>query len=128
MRRQFRRLGKLRKYRLCGFRVIDGFRGSKEKIEISISTWGASDEVAVFKEVLKGFEAANPNVKVKLLHIPNDYSTKMNTMISGGTAPDVLFVSDGDFPRWVKQGAFLNINDRVTGSEKSNWMICGKLG
>lgn len=91
---------------------------SNEKVEISISTWGASDELAVFKEVLKGFEAANPNIKVKLLHIPNDYSTKMNTMISGGTAPDVLFVSDGDFPRWVKQGAFLDIQDRVEKSDK----------
>jgi multiple sugar transport system substrate-binding protein len=95
-----------------------GGGSSGGKIEISISSWGAPDERAVFEAVLEEFEKANPDIKVRFIHIPNDYTTKMNTMIAGGTAPDVIFTSDGDFPRWVKQGAFLDITDRVMASTK----------
>ncbi len=87
-----------------------------EKADITVSTWGSPDERKVFESVLEEFRKAHPSIKVKMLHIPSDYATKMNTMIAGGTAPDVIFTSDGDFPRWVKQGAFLDINDRVEAS------------
>ncbi|SFE06315.1 multiple sugar transport system substrate-binding protein [Paenibacillus catalpae] len=89
-----------------------------EKVEISISSWGAPDERKVFEAVLDEFQKANPNIKVKFIHIPNDYTTKMNTMIAGNSAPDVIFTSDGDFPRWVKQGAFLDITQYVEASDK----------
>lgn len=89
-----------------------------EKVEISISSWGAPDERKVFEAVLDEFQKANPNIKVKFIHIPNDYTTKMNTMIAGNSAPDVIFTSDGDFPRWVKQGAFHDITPYVEASEK----------
>lgn len=91
---------------------------SSERVEISISSWGAPDERKVFESVLDDFKKANPNIKVKFQHIPNDYAVKMNTMIAGGKAPDVIFTTDGDFPRWVKQGAFLNIDSFVRASGK----------
>jgi len=93
-------------------------QGKPENVEISISSWGAPDERKVFEAVLDEFQKANPNIKVKFLHIPNDYTTKMNTMIAGNSAPDVIFTSDGDFPRWVKQGAFLDITPMVEISTK----------
>ncbi|MGH2330705.1 ABC transporter substrate-binding protein [Thermoanaerobacter mathranii] len=91
-----------------------------EKIKISVSTWGSPTELDVFKKVVADFEKVHPDISVEILHIPSDYSTKMNTMIAGGTAPDVIFTSDGDFPRWVKQGAFLNIQKYVDNSKDIN--------
>jgi multiple sugar transport system substrate-binding protein len=91
---------------------------SGKKVEISVSSWGAPDERKVFEAVLADFEQAYPDIKVKFQHIPSDYTTKMNTMIAGGSAPDVIFTSDGDFPRWVKQGAFLDITEMVESSDK----------
>jgi multiple sugar transport system substrate-binding protein len=82
-------------------------------VHISISTWGLPDELAVFNELVDNFENDNPNIKVNVIHIPDDYSGKMNTMLAGGTAPDVVFTSDGDFGGWVKAGLFLNIQDMV---------------
>jgi len=102
----------------AGDSVGSGSDSSGGKVEISISSWGAPDERAVFEAVLKEFEKAYPDIKVKFIHIPNDYTTKMNTMIAGNSAPDVIFTSDGDFPRWVKQGAFLDITDYVMASTK----------
>ncbi|AEI43853.1 ABC transporter substrate-binding protein [Paenibacillus mucilaginosus] len=95
-----------------------GAASGSGKVEISVSSWGAPDERKVFEAVLQDFEKANPNIKVKFQHIPSDYSVKLNTMIAGGKAPDVIFTTDGDFPRWVKQGAFLNIDEMVKASGK----------
>ncbi|WP_202080577.1 ABC transporter substrate-binding protein [Caldalkalibacillus salinus] len=81
--------------------------------EISISTWGSPDELEVFNALIQNFEEDNPDMAVNIVHIPDDYAGKMNTMLAGGTAPDVVFATDGDFGRWVKAGLFLNIQDRV---------------
>jgi multiple sugar transport system substrate-binding protein len=88
-----------------------------EVTEISVSTWGAPDEKAVFDKLVADFEAANKDIKVKVLHIPDDYVGKMNTMLAGGTAPDVIFVPDGDFGRWVTAGLLVNIQKYVDTSD-----------
>ncbi|WP_059102579.1 ABC transporter substrate-binding protein [Shouchella shacheensis] len=85
-------------------------------LEISISTWGLPDELSVFETLVENFEENNEGIKVNIIHIPDDYSGKMNTMLAGGTAPDVVFASDGDFGAWAKAGLFLNIQDKVDNS------------
>ncbi|MBM7570681.1 ABC transporter substrate-binding protein [Aquibacillus albus] len=87
------------------------------KLELSISTWGLPDEVEVFEQLIANFEEDNPDMEVNIVHIPQDYAGKMNTMLAGGTAPDVIFTSDGDFGRWVSAGQFLNIQDYVDNSD-----------
>jgi multiple sugar transport system substrate-binding protein len=84
-----------------------------EVTEISVSTWGAPDEKAVFDNLVADFESANKDIKVKVLHIPDDYVGKMNTMLAGGTAPDVIFVPDGDFGRWVTAGLLTNLQGYI---------------
>jgi len=84
-----------------------------EVVQLTYNAWGAKDEDAVMKKLLAAFEAANPNIKVKYNHIPDDYSNKMNTVLAGGSAPDVFLTSDGDFGRWVKSGLLLNMQSYV---------------
>ncbi|WP_078434715.1 ABC transporter substrate-binding protein [Metabacillus halosaccharovorans] len=84
---------------------------------IGISTWGSPDELKVFKELVSNFEEDNPDIKVKVTHIPDDYAGKMNTMLAGGTAPDVVFASDGDFGRWVSADLFLNMQELIDNSD-----------
>lgn len=86
-------------------------------MNLSISTWGLPEEVEVFEELIANFEEDNPDTNVEIVHIPQDYSGKMNTMLAGGTAPDVIFTSDGDFGRWVSAGQFLNIQEYVDKSD-----------
>lgn len=82
-------------------------------VELTYNAWGAPDEDAVMKKLLAAFEAKNPNIKVKYNHIPDDYSNKMNTVLAGGSAPDVFLTSDGDFGRWVKSGLILDMQKYV---------------
>lgn len=88
--------------------------GNKDEIvQLTYNAWGSADEDAVMKKLLAAFEEANPNIKVKYNHIPDDYSNKMNTVLASGAAPDVFLCSDGDFGKWVTAGLIMNIQDQV---------------
>lgn len=93
-----------------------GEASSDEVVELTYNAWGAADEDAVMKKLIAAFEEANPNIKVKYNHIPDDYSNKMNTVLASGAAPDVFLCSDGDFGKWVTAGLIMNIQDKVENS------------
>jgi multiple sugar transport system substrate-binding protein len=82
-------------------------------VTIKFSGWGDPSEKEVFTKLIKSFEQKNPNIKVNYVHIPDDYVGKMNTILAGGGAPDVFYVPDGDFGRWVSQDLLLPIDDMM---------------
>ncbi|WP_274364128.1 ABC transporter substrate-binding protein [Paenibacillus thermotolerans] len=88
----------------------------KEVTKIKFSGWGDPEEKAVFEKLIKDFEAKNADIDVEYLHIPADYVGKMNTVLAGGNAPDVFYVPDGDFGRWVSTGVLMNIQSYVDAS------------
>lgn len=90
---------------------------SEEKVTIKFAGWGDPSEKQVFTKLIKSFEEKYPNIKVNYLHIPADYVSKMNTILAGGDAPDVFYVPDGDFGRWVSQDLLLPIDKYVEASE-----------
>ncbi|RAP74518.1 ABC transporter substrate-binding protein [Paenibacillus montanisoli] len=85
----------------------------EELVKIQFAGWGDPTEKEVFSKLIASFEAKNPNIDVDYLHIPSDYVGKMNTILAGGNAPDVFYVPDGDFGRWVSQDLLLPIEDYV---------------
>lgn len=87
-----------------------------EQVKIRFSGWGGPEEKDVFTKLLQSFESKNPDIKVEYIHIPADYTGKMNTVLAGGNAPDVFYVPDGDFGRWVSTGLLLNLQSMVDGS------------
>lgn len=90
----------------------------EEQVEIQFAGWGDPSEKEVFTELVKSFEEKNPSIKVDYLHIPSgDYVGKMNTILAGGNAPDVFYVPDGDFGRWVGEGLLMPIDDYVEESD-----------
>ncbi|MBU5441617.1 sugar ABC transporter substrate-binding protein [Paenibacillus sp. MSJ-34] len=90
---------------------------SNERVTIQFAGWGDPSEKEVFTKLIEAFQSKNPNIKVDYLHIPSgDYVGKMNTILAGGNAPDVFYVPDGDFGRWVSQGLLLPIDEYVKNS------------
>jgi len=85
-----------------------------KQVKIQFAGWGDPSEKETFTKLIKSFEEKNPTIKVDYLHIPSgDYVGKMNTILAGGNAPDVFYVPDGDFGRWVSQDLLLPIGDMV---------------
>ena len=66
--------------------------------EISFSSWGSVTEVQILKQVIKEFENENPEIKIKFMHIPQNYFQKIHLLFASNTAPDVLFMNNLNLP------------------------------
>ncbi len=62
--------------------------------EVTFSSWGSISEVEIIKKVIRDFEEENPSVKIKFLHIPQNYFQKIQLLFASNTAPDVIFINN----------------------------------
>ena len=95
----------------CGKRV-------QEKIQLKkplVVVHGSGIEMnKVMNEIARNFEKENAGIKLKLLPIEgSDYYAKLETMIAGGTAPDLMWMGKG-FSNFVSRGVFLNIDSYIS--------------
>jgi multiple sugar transport system substrate-binding protein len=75
-----------------------GCRGKMDSEEIVFSSWGSITEVQILKQIIKDFEKENPKIKVKFMHIPQNYFQKIHLLFASNTAPDVLFMNNLNLP------------------------------
>jgi len=71
-----------------------GCTGKKNAEEITFSSWGSVTEVKIIKEILSDFEKENPDIKVKFMHIPQNYYQKIHLLFASNTAPDIIFINN----------------------------------
>jgi multiple sugar transport system substrate-binding protein len=84
---------------------------SSDAVTISMMGWGSILEKENVQKGLDLFQSKNPNIKVNWLHTPDDYNTKLLTMLAGGTPPDVFWGSN--MADYVSRGVVMDITDRV---------------
>lgn len=65
---------------------------------IQFATWGSASEIAILKPIIQEFEQENKNVKVELLHIPQNYFQKIHLLFASNLAPDVIFINNLNLP------------------------------
>jgi multiple sugar transport system substrate-binding protein len=75
-----------------------GNSGAAAKGKITFAFWGAQTEADAIKQAIDNFQKTYPDIKVESQWIQKDYLTKLQTMIAGGTASDVMLISGGDLP------------------------------
>lgn len=86
---------------------------SKEaKGEITFSTWGSLEEKKVNEEIIKLFEEKHPGTKVNLTYIPEEYTTKIDTMFMGKQAPDVIYGHPKYFTNWADKGLLMDLTEK----------------
>ena len=73
------------------------------KTVVRYSTWLTHEEEVVEKEIVAEFNRLHPDIEVQLeTSAWGDYTSKLITQLSAGTAPDVLNVSE--LPEWAGYG------------------------
>jgi len=87
------------------------------RVTIRFSMWDTVDENAIF---IRAFHEANPDIRVEIVAIPEDYSTVINTMVIGRTAPDVILAWEVDMPRFARHGNIIRLDDRIAASDLVN--------
>jgi multiple sugar transport system substrate-binding protein len=86
---------------------------SGKKVKLSFMGWGNEQERGLYEKMLKGFEAKNPGYKVNYIYVPKDYDTKLKTMLTGNTLPDVFWVDGTVVPDYAKTGKLEPLNEIV---------------
>lgn len=84
--------------------------------EIIFAGWGGPEEKQVFTRLLDTFMRENPGVKVRYIHVPQNYMQKLQIMMAGGTPPDVFYIPDGDFPAFVVKDTMEPLTDFISRS------------
>ncbi len=87
--------------------------GQSLKGTVSFMGWGDEAERLMYETVFKDFEAQNPGVKVNYIFTPDDYYTKLQTMIVGKTAPDLFYLGEGMIPQFAKDGVCLDLDPYI---------------
>ncbi|GHU74786.1 ABC transporter ATP-binding protein [Clostridia bacterium] len=71
---------------------------------LRVMWWGGDSRHEITLQVIDLFEAQYPNVKIEAEYMGGgDYWTKLDTMLAGGNAPDVLQFG-GNYPDYVSKG------------------------
>jgi len=90
-----------------------GFSGCTRResgqIRIQFSIWGSVEQMAVEREIVADFEAAYPGIKVDLLPVGARYNEKIQAMMVGRVAPDVLMVEMTQYFEWASRGVLLDV-------------------
>ncbi|HMQ31666.1 MAG TPA: sugar ABC transporter substrate-binding protein [Chloroflexaceae bacterium] len=82
-----------------------------EQVEISYFTFSAApDHLDSLDQMVAAFEQANPGIAVSVETAPFDqYFTKLQTLIAGGTAPDVFELNYENFVSYASRGALADL-------------------
>ena len=83
-----------------------------EDIELTFTYWGSPVEKQVIEASMKKFEEAHPGVKVTPMHIPEDYDTKITTMMAANELPDLGYMTSLAF-LWAEEGKIINVFDKL---------------
>jgi len=82
-----------------------------QKIVFSSYTWSGYE--AAMQDIIDSFVAENPDIEVEGQFVPEDYWTKVQTQVAGGSAPDVGIADYGRVVTYAKDSVLLNVSDLV---------------
>jgi len=97
----------------CSNKESSSQSGGDGEIEISFMGWGNEQERKLYDAMFKKFEEKNPGVKVNYIFVPQDYDTKLKTMITGNTVPDVFYVGENVVTEYSKTGKLLELDPYI---------------
>jgi len=72
--------------------------------KISYMHWGDDYERAMYESLIKDYMSKNPGTEVVQIYTPDDYYTKLQTMITSNTLPDLFWFSEGRVAEYAKAG------------------------
>jgi multiple sugar transport system substrate-binding protein len=79
-------------------------------VEISMMMWGDPAELDVWNQIVADFHQANPNITVKVeVSDWDSYWTKLKTLLSAGTPPDVFAMDAPLYLDYQSRGVLLNL-------------------
>lgn len=96
----------------CSWGTGQGSENPAERTEVVWAFWGDPEEVRINEEVIRRFEAAHPEITIKVRHEPWDnYFNTVAPSLQTDNPPDVLFLFN--IPSYAKDGVLENIQPYI---------------
>ncbi len=89
----------------------------QEPVEITFMGWGGVEEDEGVRAAVEVFQQEQSAVRVKWMHVPDNYYETLLANIAAGTPPDTAFVSQNDYLTYVHDGLTVDITDYLTNDE-----------
>lgn len=97
----------------CGGQGATSAAGNKP-VEIKVAFWGAPDELNIIGGIIDRWQAAHPEIAVRLEHTPyRGYVDKLLTRIAGRAAPDVICTEVDLFVTFQSKNVLLDLNPYI---------------
>lgn len=93
--------------------------GHGGKTEVVLWGWSGEEEAEVFNAIVDNYNKTNTD-NIWLNYQPQEasgYDTKIDRALAGTKGPDVFYVSDRFFKRWVTFGYLENLQSRIEASD-----------
>jgi len=89
--------------------------GNEKQVELTLAFPGDDGKKELLEKLLETFYEENPNIKVNILYVASegwgDYFNKLQTMVAGGKAPDVVRVAIEGIEMFVQQDLALALDE-----------------
>jgi len=87
---------------------------ARAETALTYMMWGDPPEIAVWEQLVAAFQAANPDITVKVEVADWDsYWNKLRVQTAGGDAPDVFAMDGPVYPDWQSRGTLLNLQSYI---------------
>ncbi|OEF99165.1 hypothetical protein BHF71_09790 [Vulcanibacillus modesticaldus] len=80
-----------------------------KKVRVEFATWAGGGELQELQEIVDALNAESNEYEIEVISIPADYYTKLQTMIAGNDAPDLMWLSQEYIPAYAELGAIEDI-------------------
>jgi multiple sugar transport system substrate-binding protein len=88
--------------------------GTAAKTEVSYMGWGDPAELEVWNKIIADFEAANPDITVKVeVSDWDSYWTKLKTLLAANTPPDIFAIDAPYYLDYKTKGVLLNLQPYI---------------
>ncbi len=77
-------------------------KSNTDIINLKFSTWGSQSEIIILKELILEYEKNNPNIKIELIHIPQNYFQKIHLLFASNLQSDIVFINNLYAPMYIK--------------------------
>lgn len=104
----------------CGSTSKTESASKDETPVLKISTWAGASELKEFQDIVDKLNASTKDYKLEIQSIPANYYQKIQTMISGKKAPDLMWLSQEYIPMYAKLGVLVDITDKAENDEEVN--------
>jgi multiple sugar transport system substrate-binding protein len=84
-----------------------------KKVELTLTMWGSESDKKVVQQRLEIVKKKYPNITVNPVLVAGDYDQKVQTMIAGGTAPDIMMLAE-NYQVYASNGQIIPLDDFVT--------------